>query len=130
MSIATHVVEHVAVSRGFVRGMVDLACSGGLVAIVSEDVLIRQYDWDRVPAKLLGRVPPSRSSTGQVFRSVHLRTLLSEAGCDAVRTRSFICRPPHESLHWRAYEGFLRMVDGLVERAEYLLFVGHRSLAP
>jgi hypothetical protein len=114
----------------FVKEMVDLVRPGGVVVIVTEDAWNSQYGWDRLRARARGRIPPFRSSADHtfVFRASHLRALLSEAGCDDVRTRSFSFRPARESLHWRLYKGLLRTIDRRIGHGEFLMAVSRRAL--
>jgi len=129
LSIGRHIIEHLADPRAFVQEMVDLVRPGGAVVIVTEDAWNSQYAWDRLRARALGRIPPFRSSADHtfVFSARHLHALLSEAGCDVVRTRSFAFRPARESLHWRLYKGFLRAVDRRIGHGEFIMAVGRRA---
>ena len=131
ISMARHVIEHLTDPRALVKEMVDLVRPGGVVAIVTEDAWTSQYAWDRAAAFVRGRLPAFRTSTDHtyVFRAVHLRRLLSEAGCDQVRTRSFTYRPERESLHWRAYKGLFRILDRALGHGDFLIAVGHRPAA-
>ncbi len=130
-AVSMHVIEHLPDPRGFVKEMMDLVRPGGVIVIVTEDARISQYAWDRARAFLRGRVPPFRSSTDHtfVFRAAHLRTMLREAGCDSVRTRSFAYRPGPESPHWRIYKGCFRALDRLLGHGEFLMAVGRRASA-
>jgi len=129
LSIARHLIEHLPGARVFVKEMVGLVRPGGVVVIVTEDAWISQYGWDRLRARVLGRIPPVRSSPDHtfVFQASHLRALLSEAGCDDVRTRSFSVRPARESLHWRLYKGLFRALDERIGHGEFLMAVGRRA---
>lgn len=110
-AVSMHVIEHLPDPRGFVKEMMDLV--------------------RRARAFLRGRVPPFRSSTDHtfVFQAAHLRAMLREAGCDAVRTRSFAYRPGPESPHWRIYKGCFRALDQLLGHGEFLMAVGRRAPA-
>ncbi len=129
VSVAMQVIEHVADPRGFVKDLVELVRPGGVIVLVTEDSWISQYAWDRCRARLLGRIPPFRSSTDHtfVFRGGHLEALLSEAGCDDVRARAFSYVPDGESPHWRLYKGFFRTFDRVLGHGEYLMAVGRRG---
>jgi SAM-dependent methyltransferase len=129
VAIAMHVIEHVPDPRGFVKEMRELVRPGGLVVLVTEDAWISQYAWDRLRSRLRGRIPPFRSSTDHtfVFQAGHLKTLLREAGCDAMRTRAFSRVPSAESLHWKLYKGTFRILDRMLAHGEFLMAVGRRS---
>lgn len=125
-AISMHVIEHLSDPRGFVKEMADLVRPGGVLVIVTEEAWISQHAWDRFRARIRGRVPPFRSSGDHtfVFQAAHLRTMLVEAGCGDVRTRSFTYGPTRESVHWRFYKGLFRTLDRLLGHGEYLIAVG------
>jgi SAM-dependent methyltransferase len=129
LSLARHVIEHLADPRGFVKELVELVRPGGVIVVVTEDAWTSQYAWDRFRARLSGRIPPFRSSTDHtlVFQAAHLRQLLLEAGCDDVRTRSFSYAPGGERLHWWLYKGLFRNVDWVLGHGQYLMAVGRRA---
>jgi SAM-dependent methyltransferase len=128
-AMSMHVIEHLPDPRGFVKELVGLVRPGGVIVLVTEDAWISQYAWDRMRARLAGRIAPFRSSTDHtfVFRAGHLRTMLIEAGCDDVRARSFACRPSGERTHWRLYKGLFRTLDRLLGHGEFLMAVARRA---
>ncbi|HET7875186.1 MAG TPA: class I SAM-dependent methyltransferase [Methylomirabilota bacterium] len=130
--ISMHVIEHLPDPRGFVKEMVSLARPGGVVAVVTEDAWISQYAWDRLRARLRGRIPRFRSSTDHtfVFRADHLQTLMAEAGCVEMRICAFTHRPGGETLHWRLYKGLFRLLDRVLGHGEFLMAVGRRGAGP
>jgi SAM-dependent methyltransferase len=128
LACALHVIEHVSDPIGFVRELVELVRPGGVIAIATEDGWTSQYQWVRLKARLFGRLPPLHTSTDHtfVFQARHLTTLLHQAGCDAVRTRSFSVVPKNESIHWKLFKGCFRQLDRLLGHGDYLLAVGRR----
>ncbi|HEX8149724.1 MAG TPA: class I SAM-dependent methyltransferase [Pyrinomonadaceae bacterium] len=129
MVVTRHVIEHVSDPRLFVEELVQLAKPGGLIVIVTEDAYITQYAWDRFRHKLAGKIPNYRSSTDHtfVFQGGHLRTLLADAGCGDVRTKSFSYGSMNESWHWRLYKNLFRTLDKLTGHGEFLMAVGCRK---
>ncbi|HTY76877.1 MAG TPA: class I SAM-dependent methyltransferase [Candidatus Bathyarchaeia archaeon] len=129
VAITRHVIEHLPDPRVFVKEMVELVRPAGVVVIATEDAWTSQYAWDRLRARMTGRIPAFRSSTDHtfVFRAQHLRALLLEAGCDDVRTASFSLPPARESLHWRLYKGLFRSLDRMLGHGEFLMAAGRRA---
>lgn len=125
LTLCQHVIEHVEDPAGFVRGLVDITEPGGVVAVVTEDAWNSQWALERLVARLRGRMPAYHTSRDHtcVFSASHLDRLLREAGCDAVRTRTF-SYVPRESLHWKAYKGTLRTCDRLTGHGDFLMAVG------
>lgn len=130
IALTRHVIEHLADPRVFVKEMVGLVRPAGVVVIVTENAWTSQYAWDRLRARLRGRIPAFRSSTDHtfVFRAPHLRSLLAEAGCDDVRTAAFSLPPADESLHWRLYKGLFRSLDRVLGHGEYVMAAGRRAM--
>lgn len=129
ISITRHVIEHLPDPRVFVKEMVALVRPGGAVVIGTDDAWTSQYAWDRLRARAVGRIPAFRSSTDHtfVFLAHHLRTLLSEAGCDEVRIAPFSLPPLRESMHWRLYKGLFRALDRALGHGEFLMAAGRRA---
>jgi SAM-dependent methyltransferase len=132
VSISRHVIEHLPEPRVFVKEMVGLVRPGGVVVIVTEDGWTSQYAWHRLRSRMRGRIPPVHSSSDHtfVFQARHLRALLAEAGCDAVRTCSFALPARHETLHWRMYKGLFRGLDRAFGHGAFLMALGRRSREP
>jgi SAM-dependent methyltransferase len=132
VSMTRHVIEHLPDPRVFAKEMVGMVHPGGVVVIVTEDGWTSQYAWDRVRSRLRGRIPPVHTSRDHtfVFQARHLRALLSEAGCDEVRTSSFSLPPVRESLHWRLYKGLFRGLDRALGHGDFLMAAGRRALEP
>lgn len=126
VTLCQHVIEHVPEPRAFVESLAALTRAGGIVAVVTEDAWNSQWAWDRVRARVRRRPPPFHTSRDHtyVFRASHLTRLLTEAGCDAVRTWSFSYRPARESAHWRLYKGTFRMLDRALGHGDFLMAVG------
>jgi len=129
LAVSLHVIEHVSDPIGFVRELVELVRPAGVVAIVTEDGWTSQYQWNRLKAQLSGRLSPLHTSPDHtfVFQAHHMVTLLRQAGCDSVETRSFSIVPKKESLHWRLFKGGCRQLDRLLGHGDYLLAVGRRG---
>ena len=125
LTLCQHVIEHVEDPVGFVKGLVNLMEPGGVVALVTEDAWTTQWALERLMARLRGRMPQYHTSRDHtcVFSASLLARLLRQAGCDAVRTRTF-SYVPRESLHWKAYKGTLRTLDRLRGHGDYLMAVG------
>lgn len=127
-AISFQVIEHVANPFLFVSELTDLVRPGGAVVVVTEDAYNAQFYWERGGARLTGRIPPFRSSSDHtfVFSAENLRSVMSQAGCEKVSTRSFTYYPIKESAHWRAYKSIFRLLDKGMGRGEFLMSVGKK----
>ncbi|MGE0394012.1 MAG: class I SAM-dependent methyltransferase [Vicinamibacterales bacterium] len=125
LTLCQHVIEHVEDPRTFVRELVALTEPGGVVALVTEDAWTSQWALERAAARIRGRWPRFHTSRDHtfVFSAGHLDRLLRDAGCDAVRTRTFSYLPA-ERPHWKLYKGIFRTLDRLTGHGEYLVAVG------
>jgi SAM-dependent methyltransferase len=125
---ALHVVEHFPEPIAFVEELARVVQPGGAIVLSTEDAWCAQYAWDRLRARLSGRLPPFRTSNDHtfVFLAKHLEILLKGAGCDVIETRAYHAVAP-ESLHWKLYKGTFRLVDRVLGHGDYLLTVGRRK---
>lgn len=126
-----HVIEHVFDPLAFIQEMVRIVRPGGVIFLVTEDGWNSQYQLRRWRYQLQGRIPPTHTSADHtfVFQQKHLRSLLTRAGCDEVRTVCYSPSSSNESLHWKAFKASCRRVDKLLGHGEYLLATARKRPA-
>jgi SAM-dependent methyltransferase len=126
-----HVIEHVLDPRAFIAALAGVTKPGGTLVIVTDHRWTTQYAYQRIAARLRGRIPPFYTSTDHtfVFAREHVAGLMRAAGCEEIRAAAFSHVPPGERLHWRAYKGMFRTLDRWRGWGDYMMVVGTRPAA-
>ena len=71
LALSMYVIEHISDPRQFTEDLVGLVRPGAVVTVVTDNAWVSQYAWERLYARLCGRIAPFRTSTGDTrFRLV------------------------------------------------------------
>lgn len=124
--VSFHVIEHVLDPAAFVRSLVRVTRPGGALVLVTDHRWTTEYAYQRLAARVRGRIPAFYTSTDHtfVFAREHVARLLTDAGCRDIRAAAFTRVPPGERLHWRAYKGMFRTLDRLRGWGDYMMVAG------